>query len=110
MLRLFCVALSLFLSLQLAIADPASTDSFPRHSKAPSLVKQSLISALLVRRGKFNARASEACPSGYQPCANYPGVCAPNGYYCCNSVYTCPNGETVRASSHPWDLIVNTDR
>src|SRR5882757_5033542 len=66
MLRLFCVALSLFLSLQLAIADPASTDSFPRHSKAPSLVKQSLISALLVRRGKFNARASEACPSGYR--------------------------------------------
>jgi hypothetical protein len=66
MLRLFSVALSLFLSLQLAIADPPSTGSFPRHAKASSLVKQSLISALLLPRGKFNARAADACPSGYR--------------------------------------------
>ncbi|OJA19710.1 hypothetical protein AZE42_11939 [Rhizopogon vesiculosus] len=68
MLRLFCVALSLFLSLQLAIAEPVSTNTFPRHAKASSLVKQSLISALLVRRGKFNARASESHALTIQAC------------------------------------------
>jgi hypothetical protein len=67
MLRLFYVALTLVLSLQLTVADPAPTDSFPRQSKASSLVKQSLLSALLVSRaGKFNARAADACPGGYR--------------------------------------------
>jgi hypothetical protein len=66
MLRLFYVALALLLSLQLVAADPAPVDSFLRQSKAPSAATKSLLSALLVRRGKFNARAGDACPSGYR--------------------------------------------
>ncbi|KIK39388.1 hypothetical protein CY34DRAFT_769608 [Suillus luteus UH-Slu-Lm8-n1] len=102
MLRLLCIALSLFLSLQLAVADPASTvDRISRHSKSSSQVlTKSVISALLVRRGKFGARAGDSggCPSGYQQCANYPDACAPFGSYCCNDLYNCPNDTTVRCS------------
>ena len=63
MLHLFYFALPLLLSLQLVIAD---STSFLRHSKASSLEKQSLLSALLVPQGKFNPRAGDACPTGYR--------------------------------------------
>jgi len=94
MLRLLCIALSLFLSLQLAVADPASTVSrVPRHSKSSSLVlTKSVLSALLVPRGKFTAR--QGCPSGYQQCTNYPDACAPTGSFCCNDLYNCPDDTT----------------
>ncbi|KAG2097725.1 uncharacterized protein F5147DRAFT_365927 [Suillus discolor] len=94
MLRLLCIALSLFLSLQLAVADPVSTVlRVPRHSKSSSLVlTKSVLSALLVRRGKFTAR--QGCPSGYQQCTNYPDACAPVGSFCCNDVYNCPDDTT----------------
>ncbi|KAG2059445.1 hypothetical protein BDR06DRAFT_949507 [Suillus hirtellus] len=96
MLHLLCIALSLFLSLQLAVADPASTVSrVPRHFKSPSLVlTKSVLSALLVPRGKFTAR--QGCPSGYQQCTNYPDACAPIGSFCCSDTYNCPDGTTVR--------------
>ncbi|KAG1810647.1 uncharacterized protein BJ212DRAFT_1377902 [Suillus subaureus] len=100
MLRLLCIVLSLFLSLQLAVADSASTVlRVSRHSKSSSLVlNKSLLSALLVRRGKFIARqGSSGCPSGYQQCTNYPDACAPTGSYCCNDLYNCPDDTTVRA-------------
>ncbi|KAG1882848.1 uncharacterized protein F5891DRAFT_1095279, partial [Suillus fuscotomentosus] len=94
MLHLLCIALSLFLSLQLAVADPASTVSrVPRHSKSSSLVlTKSVLSALLVPRGKFTAR--QGCPSGYQQCTNYPDACAPTGSFCCSDSYNCPDGTT----------------
>ncbi|KAG1740934.1 hypothetical protein EDB19DRAFT_750303 [Suillus lakei] len=101
MLRLLCIALSLFLSLQLAVADPTSTVlRVSRHSKSSSLaLTKSLLSALLVRRGKFIARAgSDGCPSGYQQCTNYPDACAPTGSYCCNDLYNCPNDTTCFGS------------
>lgn len=96
MLRLLCIALSLFLSLQLAVADPAPTVlRVSRHSKTSALVTKSVLSALLVRRGKYLARASNGvCPSGYQQCTNYPDSCAPTGNYCCNDLYNCPNDST----------------
>ncbi|KAG2751596.1 hypothetical protein P692DRAFT_20830849 [Suillus brevipes Sb2] len=99
MLRLLCIALSLFLSLQLAVADPASTVlRVSRHSKSPSQVlTKSVLSALLVRRGKFGARQG-GCPSGYQQCTNYPDACAPIGSYCCNDLYNCPNDTTCFGS------------
>ncbi|KAG2368935.1 hypothetical protein BDR07DRAFT_923035 [Suillus spraguei] len=94
MLRQLCIFLSLFLFLQLAVADPASTVlRVPRHSKSSSLaLTKSLLSALLVRRGKFAAR--QGCPSGYQQCTNYPDACAPTGSYCCNDLYNCPDDTT----------------
>lgn len=101
MLRLLCIALSLFLFLQLAVADPAPTVlRISRHSKSSSLVlTKSVLSALLVRRGKFAARAgSDGCPSGYQQCTNYPDACAPTGSYCCNDLYNCPNDTTCFGS------------
>ncbi|KAG1740939.1 hypothetical protein EDB19DRAFT_2024816 [Suillus lakei] len=72
------------------------------------MMTKSLLSALLVRRGKFIARAgSDVCPVGYRKnfthqvlrntdrapvqCTNYPNTCAPIGYYCCNDLYSCPN-------------------
>jgi hypothetical protein len=69
MLRLLCIVLSLFLYLQLAVADPALTVlRVSRHSKSSSLVlTKSVLSALLVRRGRFIARqGSGGCPSGYR--------------------------------------------
>ncbi|KAG2068656.1 hypothetical protein BDR04DRAFT_1102963 [Suillus decipiens] len=94
MLRQLCIFLSLFLFLQLAVADPASTVlRVPRHFKSSSLVlNKSPLSALLVRRGKFGAR--QGCPSGYQQCTNYPDACAPTGSFCCNELYNCPDDTT----------------
>jgi hypothetical protein len=97
MSRLLHIALCVLLSFQLAVADPAST--FLRSSKSSSLATKSLLSALLVRRGKFIARQGiEWCPSGYckeftrqvlrntDPtpvlCGDGSDLCAPIGYYC----------------------------
>ncbi|KAG1733868.1 uncharacterized protein EDB91DRAFT_624982 [Suillus paluster] len=93
MLRLLYITLSLLLCLQLAVADPASTVlRISRHSKTSSIVTKSVLSALLVRRGRFTARAgSDGCASGYQQCTNYPDTCAPVGNNCCNDLYSCPS-------------------
>ena len=68
MWRLVYATLTLLLSIQLVIADSPWTDPFPRTSKASSLAtkSKSLLSALLVRRGKFNPRATNSCPTGYR--------------------------------------------
>ncbi|KAG2751594.1 hypothetical protein P692DRAFT_20726754, partial [Suillus brevipes Sb2] len=97
MSRLLHIALCVLLSFQLAVADPAST--FLRSSKSSSLATKSLLSALLVRRGKFIARQGiEWCPSGYLLCGDGSDLCAPIGYYCCSdSNYSCPYGTNVRA-------------
>ncbi|KAG2336627.1 hypothetical protein BDR05DRAFT_953213 [Suillus weaverae] len=89
MLRLLCVVLSLFLSLQLAVADPASTVlRVSRHSKSSSLVlSKSVLSALLVRRGKFIA-GDGGCPSGYRKEFTRQ----------CNDLYNCPNDTTCFGS------------
>ncbi|KAG2148225.1 uncharacterized protein EDB93DRAFT_383093 [Suillus bovinus] len=93
MLRLLCIALSLSLYLQLAVADASTVLRVPRHFKSSSLVlTKSVLSALLVRQGKFAAR--QGCPGGYQQCTNYPDACAPIGNFCCNDSYNCPDGTT----------------
>ena len=66
MWRLVYATLALLLSVQLVIADSPWTDPFPRTSKASSLGTKSLLSALLVRRGKPNPRVTNSCPSGYR--------------------------------------------
>ncbi|KAG1781361.1 hypothetical protein EV702DRAFT_1042470 [Suillus placidus] len=71
----------------LAVADPASTVlRVSRHSKSSSLVlTKSVLSALLVRRGKFIARAGgSGCPSGYRK----------EFMRQCNDLYNCPNDTT----------------
>ncbi|KAG1765558.1 hypothetical protein EDD22DRAFT_401967 [Suillus occidentalis] len=92
MSHLLHIALCVLLSFQFAVADPAST--FLRSSKSSSLATKSLLSALLVRRGKFNPRQGyEWCPSGYVLCGGNSDECSPVGYYCCSdSSYSCPYG------------------
>ncbi|KAG0698425.1 hypothetical protein DFH29DRAFT_1002865 [Suillus ampliporus] len=93
MLRLLYLALSLFLSVQLAVADPTS----PRVSSHSSLVTKSKLSALLIRGGKFIARAG-VCPTGDQQCND--DTCCALGTFCCNDSLggCCPTGSTCIAN------------
>ncbi|KAG1733864.1 uncharacterized protein EDB91DRAFT_1084253 [Suillus paluster] len=101
MLRLLYIALSLFLCLQLAAADPTS----PRvSSHSESLVTKSLLSALLVRRGKFIARAS-VCPVGDEQCND--ATCCASGTFCCNDSLggCCPTGSTCIANLYECSSV-----